>query len=276
MPDHALDDDALRVVLEAGRWRDPAAQGPAEILEVSQICGNRLHDVRYFRRGTSVRVGAGLRKRWLGESGWKHPFQVPDALLPSPDHLLFEAGPAGWRLRAAPHWQGFLEDQRGQGARQLLQHVGEQRDGLQQIPLPKDAQIVVDLGGTTFVARLVPESPQLHLEPVPLDPAFVVMALIFCILVATLGMLLYFVPSPLQLWQPSAPIPPLEATLLPPPPMAHPQGGLGHLGAQSTYLRHYAQEPTPGFAMEGQKIITGHLDKKQIDTVVHQNLGTIR
>lgn len=58
--------------------------------------------------------------------------------------------------------------------------------------------------------------------------------------------------------------------------MAHPQGGLGHLGAPSAHIGRYAQDPAPGFAIEGQKIITGHLDKKQIDTVIHQNLGTIR
>lgn len=211
-------EDALAWIL--GQGRDPAATGPAEILEVSQICGDSVTEMRYFPPGQSVRVGSGtklclqLAGISLGEvpspvralsylapgvasveEVWRHPFQVPSDLLPAPDHPLLQAQGQQWVARISPSWGGFLEVD---GIRRGLESLNLRKDpdGLYSIPIPEEGLLALDLGGPIFVIRKVARSRALKLEPMEGDHSMVAMAAFFSFLVAMLGSSIAMAPAP--------------------------------------------------------------------------------
>lgn len=222
-------EDALAWVLQQGQ--DPAATGPAEILEVSQIFGDSVVDMRYFSPGQAVRVGAGTVHRlklaglevgeipgslsklaWLApglvsvEEGWKHPFQVPGDLFPEADHTLFQPEGKRWVAKIPQHWRGFVE-QKGQ-RKEIDSKAGA--DGLCMVEVPAEGILALDAGGILFIARPVPRSKSVRLEPLQGDTSLLAMAGFFAFLVGMLGISTRMIPPPVV----SSQSPELEAITL--------------------------------------------------------------
>ena len=242
----------LEYVLGCGRSADPAARGPAEILEVSWICGESVEEVRYFRPGTPVCIGAATRRRlsvlgvraaevpaalgWLGavpglavEEGWRHPFPLPASLLGAEERCLFAPDGRGWALEIQPGWAGFVD--RGE-ERLALAQIGDGR----RAPIRVGDQLVVEVGSTIFVARLVAESPRLRLEPAGRDGSMAAMVGFAALLMAAVGGAIAVTPPPvartvevddadptLALWR--------QIEAKPVTPEKKPAGGAGKEGA---------------------------------------------
>ncbi len=166
-PQDTLACNALEFVLGSGAPGatprvDPSADsGKARVLEVVQVFGDAVMELKHFAAGRSVELGATLI-RSLGGTRAREDFFVPTALLPTPTHPLFQPSGRGWECVCDPSWTGYVEGLTGR--RPLAEAAFPGPDGLRRVPLGEDERLVVDLGGTTFVARAVHPSRQVPVQ----------------------------------------------------------------------------------------------------------------
>lgn len=215
--------DLWEFVLSPGA--DPAADERAsKVLEVLQICGDAVLDVRHFERGHSVTVGmstvgaveiGGIKLGTIAavwrpmvdmlplvnaEDVWRNAFFVPEELLPQADFPLLSAVGESWTLNLRPEWQGFIEEagQRSTFAELVAQgRISQGGDGLCRLVIPDEGQVVVDLGGPIFVARrTAPSRRLLKTLAVPFDATTIGSAGFAAVLFTLLGTALSVVPSP--------------------------------------------------------------------------------
>ncbi len=152
--DDTLATHVLDMLLQGGP--DPSAdRGQEKVLEVAQVFGDAVVDLKHFAPGRAVQLGATL-VRTLGGTRMREDFFVPTSLLPAPTHPLFEAEGRGWTCVVHPDWDGFVEGPAGRRALPALAAiVGPGPDGLVRVPIGLEDRAVVIVGGTTFVAHPV-------------------------------------------------------------------------------------------------------------------------
>ena len=159
-PVGALDDTVtphvLEVLLAGGETADPTADtGKDKVLEVVQVFGDAVVDLKHFGRGRAVSLGSTLVKTVRG-THTAEDFFVPASLLPAPTHPLFEAADTGWACVVAPGWDGFVEGPAGRRAfGTLMALTSPGADGLFRLPIGADDHAVIEVGTTIFVARPV-------------------------------------------------------------------------------------------------------------------------
>ncbi len=160
-PTSALDDTlaphVLDVLLAGADTPDPTADTSKEkVLEVAQVFGNAVVDLKHFAPGRAVALGGTLVKSLRG-TRLAEDFFVPAALLPSPTHPLFEAAAGGgWVCAVSPRWDGWVEGPAGRRTiATLAALVTPGPDGLVRLPIGPEDRAVVQVGTTLFVARPV-------------------------------------------------------------------------------------------------------------------------
>ncbi len=206
---------------------DPAAIGPAEILEVQVLCGEHL-DHHHFPPGRDVDAGsatawflkmagfslgkipAGARHAALlipgllqAEESWGCALPLPDSLLPCPGQVLLQATPSGWIARLSPDWRGFLQVD---GERRPLP-THQNADGLVEATVPAGGLLAVDIGGPILVFRKVARSPRIRLTPARMDSTMPAMVAFFLFLTGMLGSGLQQLPPPAVAEQEEDPMP---------------------------------------------------------------------
>ncbi|HNC99617.1 MAG TPA: hypothetical protein PKW90_26040, partial [Myxococcota bacterium] len=220
---------------------DPAATGPAEILEVQILCGEHL-DLHHFAPGQHV--DAGSTTAWFlkmagftlgkipaharhaallipgllqAEEGWGCALPLPDSLLPCPGQVLLQATPAGWVARLSAEWSGFLQVE---GERRPLP-THRNSDGLVEAAVPEHGLLAVDIGGPILIFRKVPRSPRVRLATARMDSTMPAMVAFFLFLTGMLGSGLNQLPPPALSEQEEDPLPTTLylQPIQPPPPV---------------------------------------------------------
>ncbi|MES2640445.1 MAG: AgmX/PglI C-terminal domain-containing protein [Myxococcota bacterium] len=154
--DDTLATHVLDMLLGGTDSADPSAdRGKEKVLEVAQVFGDAVVDLKHFAPGRAVKVGATL-VRTLRGTHMQEDFFVPTALLAAATHPLFEAEGRGWVCVVQPDWDGFVEGPAGRRSLPALAAlVTPGVDGLVRLPMGPEDRAVVIVGGTTFVARPV-------------------------------------------------------------------------------------------------------------------------
>ncbi|MDP2312110.1 MAG: AgmX/PglI C-terminal domain-containing protein [Pseudomonadota bacterium] len=161
--DDTLAAHVLDVLLRATDADPGADRGQEKVLEVAQVFGDAVVDLKHFAPGRAVQLGATL-VRTLRGTRMQEDFFLPTSLLPTPSHPLFEAEGRGWVCVVHPAWDGFVEGPSGRRSIPALAAlVGPGSDGLLRIPVGSEDRAVVIVGGTTFVARPVHPSKRVPL-----------------------------------------------------------------------------------------------------------------
>lgn len=159
-PAETLDDTVaphiLEVLLGTAETADPTADPTKEkVLEVVQVFGDAVVDLKHFAPGRAVSLGATLVKSLRG-TRHAEDFFLPTALLPAPTHALFAAEGAGWVAVVAPEWNGWVEGPAGRRTIAAFAAVSSPgADGLLRMPIGPDERAVVEIGAAIFVARPV-------------------------------------------------------------------------------------------------------------------------
>jgi outer membrane biosynthesis protein TonB len=156
--DDAPVEDVMAFVMRASAAANDAAadKSRGRMLEVAQVFGDSVVDVRHFR-GQAVTLGSGVKSSFFGDS-WESAFFVPSDMLPSRNFPLFTRTGNGWTARISEKWAGFVDvgETRKTFAEMLTNGTARREGGeLFTIDIGEDTRLVVDLGTTIFVAHLV-------------------------------------------------------------------------------------------------------------------------
>ncbi len=161
---HAAEDedapveDVMAFVMRASAAANDASadKSRGRVLEVAQVFGDSVVDVRHFR-DVPVTLGSNVNASFFGAS-WQSAFFVPNDMLPGANFSLFTGSGGKWQARISDKWAGFVDI--GETRRtfaELLADGSAKRgsDGLFLVDIGEDTRLVVDLGNTIFVAHMV-------------------------------------------------------------------------------------------------------------------------
>ncbi len=151
-------EDVMAFVMRASASANDAAadKSRGRMLEVAQVFGDSVVDVRHFR-GQAVTLGSGVKSSFFGDA-WESAFFVPSDMLPSRNFQLFSNAGGRWTARVSDKWAGFVDvGETRKTFAEMLADGSAKRDGgeLFSIDIGEDTRLVVDLGTTIFVAHLV-------------------------------------------------------------------------------------------------------------------------
>ncbi len=211
----------------------PTDRSAGQVLEVAQVFGENIVDVRHYRRGDTVRIGMA------------DDFVVPVDLLPEDHFPVFSHDGQGWVAQLSPHWAGFIDH----GDNRTDMHA---RAEAGRVRLDDDEVMVFEVGQSLFVARTTWRSRRL---PVPVtsdvDVPMVLIAATMGFLATVLGIVAAYVPPPpetsrndaitrivdLELYRPKP-----EPQSAPAPEQGKPKAG----GGEGPKDVKPAREPRPG------------------------------
>ncbi|MFN7144107.1 MAG: AgmX/PglI C-terminal domain-containing protein [Myxococcota bacterium] len=152
-------EDVMAFVMRASATTTDAGadRSKGRVLEVAQVYGDAILDVKHFAAGSGVTVGSGtlpivgLDERDSAKKG----FFVPVEFLPSDNYVLFQNVGGQWVCNASEKWAGFVDigETRKTFAELLAEGKAKKSGGTISIDIPEDARLVVDLGNTIFVAH---------------------------------------------------------------------------------------------------------------------------
>jgi hypothetical protein len=156
--DDAPVEDVMAFVMRASASANDAAadKSRGRMLEVAQVFGDSVVDVRHFR-GQAVTLGSGVKTSFFGDA-WESAFFVPSDMLPGRNFKLFGNAGGRWTARISDKWAGFVDvgETRKTFAEMLADGTAKREGGeLFTVDIGEDTRLVVDLGNTIFVAHLV-------------------------------------------------------------------------------------------------------------------------
>lgn len=150
-----------------------------QVLEVAQVFGDAVVDIRHYGRHETVRLG-------LADD-----FAVPLECLPQDHHPVFQNEAGTWVATVSNGWAGFVD--RGEVRTDLGDRIS--RDG--RFVLEEGETLVLEVGQSVFVARLVWRSRKL---PVPIgkdfDPVMAAVVGAMGLVAAVLGVVAASAPPP--------------------------------------------------------------------------------
>ncbi len=155
------------------------------VLEVAEIWGDMVMDVKHFARGSKpVTVGTSTKVRWryLGipiawvpsffskidwvfgptlsqaEPEWVNEFYVPTDNLPNEDFKLCTWEGGNWVINISDSWAGFVDIGEERHTIQEMIESGRANNaggGLYKIDVAEDTRVIVDLGHVIFFVQMV-------------------------------------------------------------------------------------------------------------------------
>jgi hypothetical protein len=152
-------EDVMAFVMRASASATDAAsdRSRGRHLEVAQVFGDSVLDIKHFGAAGSVVVGSatlpivGLDERASAKNG----FFVPVEFLPSDNYVLFQNVGGQWVCNASDKWAGFVDigETRRTFAELVADGKAKKSGSTITVQIPEDARLVVDLGNTIFVAH---------------------------------------------------------------------------------------------------------------------------
>lgn len=169
---------ALAFLLRPSGHNPTVDRSAQRVLEVAHVFGDAVVDIRFFRPGETVRLGAA------------DDFPVPVDLLPSDHHPFATHDGTDWVVRCGT-WAGFVDE--GEERAPLDTLLDRERT----LHLGDDQTLVVEIGTSIFVMRNVWRSKRL---PVPIvgdvDPVGALVAGAVGLMAALLGIVNVYTPLP--------------------------------------------------------------------------------
>jgi len=197
--DDAPVEDVMAFVMRASASASDAAadKSHGKVLEVAQVFGDSVVDVRHFR-GVPVTIGSGVKASFFGDE-WESAFFVPSDILPARNFPIFSNAGGRWTARISDKWAGFVDVGETRKTFADLLAEGSAKigsDGLFTVDIGEDARLVVDLGATIFVAHLVYPGRKAAKGSTQIDWPIVGIVAFMAFLTAALVMMYLFIPPP--------------------------------------------------------------------------------
>ena len=156
-----------------------------KVLEVAQVWHDEVLDVKHYPRGgPPITVGSSEGHRWrifgrpvawIGDTfakyvwmlgpgfseaneEWKNEFYLAPDNLPHDDFALFEWKGNQYVANISEKWTGFIDQgEKRTTFQELIQQGKAEKNGqgLYQVPVEDETQVVADLGGNVFFGHLV-------------------------------------------------------------------------------------------------------------------------
>ncbi|MDG1481816.1 MAG: AgmX/PglI C-terminal domain-containing protein [Myxococcota bacterium] len=180
-------EDVLAFIMRSGTARGDAGidRKRAKVLEVAEIWGDVILDVKHFPKGgRPVTAGTAIGHRWrfmgqpvswvpksfariawlaaptLSEASeeWRNEFYVPTETLPNDNFKMFEWAGSSYVCNISDKWSGFVDIGEERQTFQELIASGKatsQGDGVYQFEVTEDTRVVADLGNVIFFSQMV-------------------------------------------------------------------------------------------------------------------------
>lgn len=180
-------EDVLAFIMRSGTARGDAGidRKRAKVLEVAEIWGDVILDVKHFPKGgRPVTAGTAIGHRWrfmgqpvswvpksfaniawlaaptLSEASeeWRNEFYVPNEYLPHDNFKMFEWAGTGYVCNISEKWSGFVDIGEERQTFQELIASGKataQGEGIYQFEVNEDTRVVADLGNVIFFSQMV-------------------------------------------------------------------------------------------------------------------------
>ncbi len=180
-------EDVLAFIMRSGTARGDAGidRKRAKVLEVAEIWGDVILDVKHFPKGgRPVTAGTAIGHRWrfLGQpvawvpksfasiawlaaptlseaqEEWRNEFYVPTESLPYDNFKMFEWAGGGYVCNISDKWSGFVDIGEERQTFQELIASGKatsQGEGIYQFEITEDTRVVADLGNVIFFSQMV-------------------------------------------------------------------------------------------------------------------------
>ncbi len=197
--DDAPVEDVMAFVMKASAAANDAAadKSRGKVLEVAQVFGDSVVDVRHFK-DVSVTLGSNVSSSFFGDS-WQSAFFVPNDMLPQANFQLFTGAGGRWTARISEKWAGFVDigETRKTFADMLADGSAKKgSDGLFTVDITEDTRLVVDLGSTIFVAHMAYPSKLAAKASMQIDWPIVGIVAFMTFLTAALTFMYMVMPPP--------------------------------------------------------------------------------
>ncbi len=233
--------DPLAFMLEPASDRDALHDRSAgRVLEVAQVFGDAILDIKHYGRGDRVRLGDVA------------DFYVPSDMLPTASHVLFHWEDGAWICEIAPNWAGFID--RGDERTSMRARIGSAT----RLRLEDDEVLVLDLGPTLFVARSVWKSRKVVGSGQDIDPTLLSLASLVGVLAALAGMIGSHLPEPPRLSRMEMISHIIDVSLLtpkPPVPTTAQKAGPASGGGDQGERKSIEKDPPQGQALENEGVL---------------------
>lgn len=195
-------EDVMAFVMRASASANDATadRSRGKVLEVAQVFGDAVLDVRHFRAAPRITLGPDVMPT-LGvhQAESKQHFYVPPDLLPEPNFALFENQGGRWVCNFSDKWAGFIDigETRTTFAELVSSGRAKRAGNLYQVEIGDDARLVVDLGYTIFVAHQVyPGKAVVAKMADNIDYPFLGIIAFMTFVTIMLGLAVAFIPPP--------------------------------------------------------------------------------
>ena len=188
--ENEISEDVMAFIMRSGSAANTTGVDlkRAKVLEVAEIWGDTVMDIKHFTRGTkTVTVGSstgyfwrfvGLPVGWVpklfantawllaptlseAEEEWKNDFYAPTEDMPHEEFAMFEWTRNGFVCNFSDKWSGFFDigEERlpfhGLIESGKAQSVGA---GIYQVPVDENTRVVADIGHVIFFGQMVSPS----------------------------------------------------------------------------------------------------------------------
>ena len=184
-----ISEDVMAFIMRSGTAQSDVGidRSKPQVLEVAEIWGDVIMDVRHFRGGQNVTLGTSTGFKWyiLGQPlswigpgfakvAWLCPpllsevreeasndFYVPSDSLPSEDYKVFIPSGNGYACRFSKRWAGFVDVD---GERKMLSQLVESGDATSEggdiytYDVKPGSRIVLDIGHVIVFGQMVHQS----------------------------------------------------------------------------------------------------------------------
>jgi hypothetical protein len=198
-----ISEDVMAFIMRSGTSSSDVGldRSKPPVLEVAEIWGDVIMDVKHFARGKSVNIGTSTGHRWyilgtpiawvppaFAKVAWAFPptlseareevrndFYVPSENLPAEDFSLFQPAGQDFVCRFSDRWAGFIDI--GDDSRRTLSEVisdgsaKQVSSGIYEIPVNDQTRVVLDIGHVIVFGQMVSQSKRVK-GAVTLDYAF--------------------------------------------------------------------------------------------------------
>ena len=195
-------EDVMSFVMRASATANDASadRSRGKVLEVAQVFGDAVLDIKHFAKAPRVTLGPTADPTTTISELAKHHFYAPADLLPEPDFALFTNTGSGYACNFSERWAGFID--LGETRTTVAELIAEGKakrsgNGMYSIDIPEDARLVVDLGYTIFVAHQVFPSKKLIAKMAEdIDYPFLAIIVFMTFLTFMAGLAIAFMPPP--------------------------------------------------------------------------------
>jgi len=217
-----ISEDVMAFIMRSGTSQSDVGleKSKPKVLEVAEIWGDVIMDVRHFPRGQKpVTVGTTTGYRWrildtpiawvspgFAKVAWAFPptlseareevrndFYVPAESLPHEEYELFVWKENGFVCRVCKGWAGFIDqgDKRQSLSEAIESGLAKHIQGeIHEIPVTEDTRVILDVGHVILFGQMVHQSKRVA-APMAVDYAFMA---IFAFM-AFLGMIIGVIAS---------------------------------------------------------------------------------